>query len=412
MKWFLFAIVLCPCLLVAQMFYVEQEKKKKVGDSVECWRDTSYQTEAIRNNFPLMCNSLTEHMTFPLSWLSGNFDDFNTWKKSSREKVLECLLKPPSYVPFNPLVVAEEDCGSYIARKIIFNVTAESRVMSYLLVPKGQGPFPALLLLHDHGSKFDIGKEKVVEPFDDRPERLASAREWVNKLYGGRFIGNELAKRGYICFATDALNWSDRGGAEYDGQQALASNFLNCGTSFAGLIAWEDMSAAKFLATLPEVDSNRVIAMGVSMGAFRAWQVAALSDHIAGCVAICWMATRKGLLVPGSNLTRGQSSFTVTHPNLSNYLDYPDVASIACPKQMLFYNGDQDKLFPVSSVRDAYEKMHAVWKSQNVNNRLVTKLWNAGHIFNREMQDEAFDWLDKNFRLSAKDTSHMQLPNH
>ena len=288
-----------------------------------------------------------------------------------------------------------------ILHEKLYFLTAESRVLGYLLVPKGTGPFPAVLLLHDHGAKFDIGKEKVVEPFDDSSERLKSARAWVEKLYGGKFIGDELAKRGYVCFATDALNWSDRGGAGYEGQQAIASNLFNLGMSYAGLIAWEDCSAAEFLATRPEVDSNKVVAMGLSMGSFRAWQVAALSDRIAGCVAVCWMGTLKGLLVPGGNLTRGQSSFTTTHPNLSNYLDYPDVASIACPKPMLVYNGDQDKLFPVPSVQEAYSKMHTVWDSQHASGQLVTKFWNAGHVFNREMQDEAFLWLDQHVRSST-----------
>ena len=249
--------------------------------------------------------------------------------------------------------------------------------------------------MHDHGGKFDIGKEKVIRPFDESPERTTSAQEWVEKLYGGRFIGDELAKRGYVCFATDVLNWSDRGGAGYEGQQALASNLLNLGMSFAGLIAWEDISSANFLASLPEVDSTKVAAVGLSMGSFRAWQVAALSDRVAACVAVCWMGTHAGLLVPGGNLTRGQSSFTTTHPGLSNYLDYPDVASLACPKPMLFYNGEKDKLFPAPCVQDAYTKMRTVWRSQHADEMLVTKFWNAGHEFSRDMQEEAFQWLDK-----------------
>jgi hypothetical protein len=142
--------------------------------------------------------------------------------------------------------------------------------------------------------------------------------------------------------------------------------------------------------------------MGVSMGSFRAWQVAALSERIAGGVAVCWMATRKSLLVPGSNLSHGQSSFTTTHPNLANYLDYPDIASLACPKPMLFYNGDQDNLFPSASVQDAYATMHKVWDSQKAGDRLVTKLWDAGHVFNMEMQNEAFEWLDRHFLSPQK----------
>jgi hypothetical protein len=135
--------------------------------------------------------------------------------------------------------------------------------------------------------------------------------------------------------------------------------------------------------------------MGLSMGSFRTWQVAALSEHVAAGVAICWMATVKGLMMPGTNQTRGQSAYTMTHPGLLNWLDYPDVASLACPKPMLFYNGLQDGLFPVDSVRDAYTKMRQVWKSQGAEDRLETKLWDVPHVFDVAMQDEAFAWLDR-----------------
>lgn len=349
----------------------------------------------IHDNLPSFYNILQERLKYPLSWLSGNFSDFNLWRTTARSKVMECLLSRPPSIPYHPIVIAEQDRDSYVARKIVFNITADSRVLGYLLVPKGKGPFPAVLLLHDHGAKFDIGKEKMVEPFADSVKRMQSAREWVDKNYGGRFVGDELAKRGYVCLVTDALNWSDRGGGGYEGQQAIASNLSNMGMSYAGLIAWEDMNAADFLSTRFQVDSTKVIALGFSMGSFRAWQVAALSDRIAGGVSICWFATRTGLLVPGGNLTHGQSSFTTTHPGLANYLDYADVASLACPKPMLFFNGKQDKLFPAPNVKEGYAKLHTIWNSQNAGDKLVTKFWNTGHTFNREMQDEVFQWLDK-----------------
>ena len=135
--------------------------------------------------------------------------------------------------------------------------------------------------------------------------------------------------------------------------------------------------------------------MGLSMGAYRTWQVAAVSDIVKAGVAICWMATNQGLLSWFNNRSEGNSAYALLHPGLFNYLDYPDVASMACPKPMLFYNGDKDKLFPVKTVEAAYEKMHTIWDSQSAGDKLVTKLWPATHEFNREMQAESFAWLDR-----------------
>lgn len=352
-----------------------------------------YQTPGVVDSLPVFIESVAGRLDYPMSWLSGSHGDFDAWRAEARSRVIDCLLAPPPSSEYDAVTLDEEDRGGYVARKVALNITADSRVLAYMLVPKGDGPFPAVLLLHDHGARFDIGKEKVVGPWDVSTERAASAQEWVDGSYGGRWIGDELAKRGYACFATDALNWGDRGGGGYDGQHMIASNLMHLGMSFAGLIAHEDTRAAEFLAGRPEVDASRVAAMGLSMGAFRAWQVTALSEHIAAGAAICWMATVKGLITPGNNQARSQSAFAMLHPGLFSHLDYPDVASIACPKPLLFYNGLRDGLFPVASVSDAYTKMRSVWESQGAGDRLVTKLWDVPHEFNGQMQREAFEWL-------------------
>ena len=140
----------------------------------------------------------------------------------------------PLVAPFNAKVISEQDRGTYVARKVVFNITADSRVLAYMLVPKSAGPHPAVLLLHDHGAKFDIGKEKVIRPWDVPSAIITSSAGWIKTNYGNHYIGDDLAKKGYVCLAVDMLNWSDRGGAGYEGQQAVASNMLNMGISFAG----------------------------------------------------------------------------------------------------------------------------------------------------------------------------------
>ena len=353
-----------------------------------------YESPGIISNIPVLYENLSTRMVYPLSRLNNINVEFTNWQMQARNQVLESLLTPPPVAPFNAKIIAEQDRGTYVARKVVFNITADSRVLAYMLVPKSAGPHPAVLLLHDHGAKFDIGKEKVIKPWDVPSAIITSSASWIKTNYGNHYIGDDLAKKGYVCLAVDMLNWSDRGGAGYEGQQAVASNLLNMGISFAGLIAHEDMRAADFLAEQPEVDPKRIAAMGWSVGGFRAWQVAALSEHIAAAVAVSWMSTHKGLMVPDANQTVGNSAFTMVHPGLASYLDYPDVASIACPKNTMFLSGSVDDLFPVETINDAFAKMHQVWDLENVGDRLVTNLYVAPHEFNLTMQKDAFTWLD------------------
>ncbi len=360
--------------------------------------ESSFESPGVQDKLPVFYRKLADRMEYPLSWLSGRYRNFDRWRKEARATFFQSLLAPPPRAPFEPVVIAQQDRGSHVARKIVFNITADSRVLALMTVPKSPGPHPAVLLLHDHGAKFDIGKEKVIEPWDVPAEKIESARQWVARYYGGRFLGDELARRGYVCLATDALNWSDRGGGGYENQQALAANFLQFGASWAGWIVHEDLRAAEFLATCPEVDARRIAAMGLSLGGVRTWQTAALSDRICAGVSVGWMATRKGIMVPGNNQTRGQSAFSFTHPGLADKLDYPDLASLACPKPMMFLCGRRDPLFPVESIEEAFAKLRRVWESQHAGARLVTRLYDAPHEFNAEMQADALAWLDQHLK--------------
>ncbi|TWI61569.1 alpha/beta hydrolase family protein [Pseudoduganella lurida] len=354
-----------------------------------------YEAPGVVDGMPAFSAALKDKLTFPLAW-NPQVKDLKAWRDKGRAKVWELTMQERDATPFNAQVLSQQDRGSYVARELVFNLTGMSRVRALLLVPKAAGKHPAALMLHDHGGRFDIGKEKAIEPLNDEVKH-ASSKGWADKHFTGRWPGDALAKRGYVVLATDAVGWGDRGPLTGEQQQALSANFLNLGSTMAGNMALEDVRAAAFLASLPEVDTKRVAAIGFSMGAFRAWQLAALSDDVTAFVAVSWMATLKGLMVPGSNQLRGGSSYQMLHPGLVKWLDYPDVASLAAPKPGIFFSGETDKLFPVGPTRDAYAKMAKVWAAWGAADKFETHLRPGGHEFPAEVQDQAYDFLDRQF---------------
>lgn len=242
--------------------------------------------------------ALKAELDFPLAWGTSPVRDFRAWRRAARAKVEEHLLVDrEDGTPYDAEYVRGPQGDGYTRELVTLSLTRHERVRAALLTPHGPGPFPAVLLLHDHGAKFDIGKEKLVRPWYD-DARLASAQTWADKYFSGRFVGDELARRGYVVLCADALGWGDRGPIAYEQQQALASNFYNLGSSLAGLMAREDARAARFLAGLGRV--REVAAVGFSMGAYRAWQTAALTDAVKATAAVCWMTGLKEMLLPGT----------------------------------------------------------------------------------------------------------------
>lgn len=353
----------------------------------------------VTGNMPVFYQQMKQQLTYPLAWGKAEEKDFAKWKAQARHVLAECMQNlQPAPKAYAMEVTDREQRDGYEARKIRFNLSEWSRVPAYLLVPEGKGPFPAIVLLHDHGAHFSIGKEKMVRPFHVAPEVMEDADQWASQCYDGQYVGDYLARHGYVVLAVDALFWGERGrkeGTSYDAQQALASNFLQMGASWGSFINVDDMRSAEFLASLPFVDKKRVGSLGFSMGAYRSWMLAALTDVVRASASICWMNTTEHLMTLTNNQNKGGSAYAMLIPALRRYLDYPHVASIACPKPTLFFNGTRDKLFPIEGVRDAYREMEAVWQSQGASDRLVTKLWDEKHFFNKEMQKETLEFFDR-----------------
>lgn len=285
-------------------------------------------------------------------------------------------------------VLAEQDRGGHVAQSLTLRGALGDRVPALYLRPKGPGPHPAVVLLHDHGARFDIGKEKLVRPLAANP----SAESWVQRYYGGAFVGDTLVDAGFAVLAIDALGWGERGRAGFarDDQQALGNHLLQLGQSWAGVIASDDLRSHRWLREQPGIDAQRVAVLGFSMGAFRAWQLAAVCDDVSVCVAAHWMCTRDGLLRAGEHTLQGQSAFSMAHPGLAAELDHPDVAALIAPRPLLLFGSPQDKLFPWDAAQVAWARLAPAWGGSS---RFSTRATAGGHRFDLEQQRAAAAWL-------------------
>ena len=352
-----------------------------------------------KRNLPVYADSLIADFDFPLAWENSHIKDFNEWRRVARQKVFDCMLMPPP-APSNGYetkVLFEEQRDGYKARKIEIRLSRYYTVPAYVLIPDGKGPFPAVNCLHDHGAHLFIGKEKMIRPLACEDSAvIKDAEEWL-KGYEGQFFGDYLAQHGYVVFSADAPMWGERGqmeGARRDRYDMIAGNMMMYGINLSAWMTYDDIAGTEFLAQMPEVDASRIGCTGWSMGAYRAWMLAALSDRIKVGAAICWMVTTDEQM--GFKYDRTENGgFANCFPGLRRWMDYPHVASMACPKPMLFINGSQDKLFPVAGVKKAFTTMHETWKSQGADKRLETELWDMPHSCGKRSQLRVLDFFKK-----------------
>lgn len=366
-----------------------------------------------QGEIPTYVETLKKELTYPMAWGNSPIGNFKKWKKAARAKVFECMMTPPkAAAAWNMEVLGEEQRDGYKAQKIAFNINAYSRITAYLLIPDGKGPFPTVNALHDHGAHLFIGKEKMIRPFFTPEEQDAPAKQtlcqeilddadaWAKQLYDNQYVGDYLAKHGYVVFSADAPMWGERGrkeGVDRNKYDLIAGNMMMLGRDLSAFMTYDDIASTEFLASLPMVDAKRIGCVGCSMGAYRSWMLSALSDRIKAGASICWMITTDAQLTRRFG-RKENGGFANCIPGLRQYLDYPHIASLACPKPMLFINGTKDKLFPVPGVKDAFAEMHKVWKSQGADNLLDTELWEIPHSCGLKAQEKMLEFLDKNLK--------------
>ena len=354
-------------------------------------------------NLPVYADSLIADLTYPMAWGNSKVKNFKKWKRLARKKVFDCMLMPPPppVDGYKAKVLFEEQREGYKAKKIEIQLSRYYTVPAYILIPDGKGPFPAINLLHDHGAHLFIGKEKTIRPLAcEDSVVIKDAEEWSAGGYEGQFFGDFLARHGYVVLSTDAPMWGERGqkeGPRRDKYDMIAGNMMMYGIDLCAWMTYDDISATDYLASIPEVDSRRIGCTGWSMGAYRAWMLSALSDRIKAGAAVCWMVTTDEQMSFKYARTEN-GGFANCFPGLRRWLDYPHVASIACPKPMLFINGSQDKLFPVAGVKKAFQIMHDTWDSQGCGDRLVTELWEMPHSCGKKSQLYVLNFFDKYLR--------------
>lgn len=305
----------------------------------------------------------------------------NDWGKR-REHVLEHMQAvmgplpgPANAVPLGVRVTEEEQVGDLVRKKLTYHSDSPEQVTSaYLFLPAMESGEKRAAVLCLHQTTF-LGKSE--------PAGLGGNANLHYAL--------ELAQRGYVTLAPDYPFFGDSRGYDF------ADDDYASGTMKA---IYDNIRAVDLLQSLPEVDPERVGAIGHSLGGHNAMFTAAFEPRIKALVSSCGF-TRfhkyySGALQPWA----GQVYMPLVASHYGNDpdrmpFDFTEVVAAFAPRAFLAVAPMQDSNFEVSGVQDAIDAARRVYELFDAADHLQAVYPDAGHDFPADARRTAYEFLDR-----------------
>lgn len=274
--------------------------------------------------------------------------------------------------PLDVQVVEEVAGEGHTRRKLSFAPEPGDRVPAYLLLPKGEARRrPAVLCLHQ---THPLGKGEPAG-LGDNP----------NKKYA-----LELAQRGYVTLAVDYPNFGEY---QFD---PYAHGYTSA--TMKGI--WNHIRAIDLLASLDEVDPQRIGVIGHSLGGHNSLFVAVFDKRIRAVVSSCGYCSfpryYDGRLAGWSHKGYMPRIHDVYELNPAKMpFDFTEVLAALAPRPCLTIAPLHDLNFAVEGVRECQVAARPVYELFGAADRLAVSYPDCEHDFPPAERRRAYAWFDR-----------------
>lgn len=246
----------------------------------------------------------------------------------------------------------------YTRKKITFQSEPGDRTPAYLLIPRNlNGKAPAILALHQ---TYQLGKEEPV-----------GKSGLLNRNYA-----QELAERGYVVIAPD-----------YPGFGEYMIDVYAMGYESATMKGiWNHMRCVDLLQSLPEVDPERIGAIGHSLGGHNTLFVSAFDTRIKVAVTSCGFTRFPKYY--GGNITgwshKGYMPSIVTKFDKDPAkmpFDFTEILGVIAPRAVFINAPLRDENFENTGVRECVASAMPVFDLFSSAQKLQAAYPDAEHDF-------------------------------
>jgi dienelactone hydrolase len=271
--------------------------------------------------------------------------------------------------------VAREERPAYLLEKLVLDLNGVEPVPAYFVKPRNStGRMPAVVYNHAHGGDYNLGKDELL-----RGRGALQSPSYADLL----------TNLGYSALCVDTWAFGERATRP---EADVFKHMLWHGQVMWGMMVYDSIRAVDYLVSRPDVDSNRLATLGLSMGSTMAWWLAALDERIKVTVDICCLTDFQALIAAGNLKGHGIYYYV---PSLLKHFTAAQINALIAPRAHLSIAGNLDALTPPAGLDRIDRELRAVYAQAGHPERWKLFRQDVGHQETPEMRTEIVAFLKR-----------------
>jgi dienelactone hydrolase len=296
------------------------------------------------------------------------------WKQRAaflRKQVLFSagLLPMPAKTPLGPRAGTEIEHEDYSVASVLLETYPGYYLGGNLYRPVGKsGPFPAVVSPHGH---WRYGRFENSE-LNSVPARAIS-----------------LARQGYVVFAYDMVGWNDTMQTPHGFAGPREELWL---FGSLGLQLWNSIRVVDYLASLPDVDVNRIGVTGASGGATQAFLLAAVDDRIRYSAPVNMVSFQ----MQGGSRCENAPLLRIDTNNV-------EISAAFAPKPQLLVSATGD--WTVNVPKREFPAVQRIYRLMDAESNVEWRQFDSPHNYHQDSRESVYEFFGKHI-LGDADSSH------